>query len=176
MRVFCKYDLELDRFLKSVVSYVLNLFDNNIVLNGLEEIELVKQINGVSITDGRISDDGKKIILTARLFDRLPTYDIPKLKFNEDFQTIVCTIYHEMGHIADRNTMPSIYAAAVSQSTDDKQILAPFFWAEYLAEKRSSETNLVSHQDFCDDFVKQEWKSFDYNLDNPTEDNYFYLY
>ena len=176
MRVFCKYDLELDRFLKSVVSYVFNLFGNDIVLNCLEEIELVKQIEGAPIeTDGRISGDGRKITLTARLFDRLPTYDISKLKLNEEFQTIVCTIYHEMGHIADRSTMPSIYAAAVPQSTDDKQILAPFFWAEYLAEKRSSKTNLVSYQDFCDDFVKREWKSFDYNFDNPTEANFFFL-
>lgn len=110
--------------------------------------------------------------MTSRLYDKLPVYEISLLKNNEDFQTIVCTIYHEMGHISDHNTMPNIYAAA--QNFDDKkQMLAAFFWAEYLAEKRSSETNLVSHQEYCEDFIKREWKSFKFNFDNPTEDNFF---
>lgn len=46
MRFFCGYNLELDQFLKCVVSYVFAKFGDKITLDSLEETELVKKIDG----------------------------------------------------------------------------------------------------------------------------------
>lgn len=175
MKVYCTYDSKLNPFLDSVVGYTLNLFGDGLRLERLEEIELVKNIRGLQyFPDGRVDSGGKRIILTASRFDNLPVYDISQLQNNNDFKFIVSTLYHEMGHISDMTTMPRIYAAA--QNFGNKwRMLAAFFWVEYLAEKRSSEANLVSNDDYLCDFVKRRWDSFKFNYSSASEDNYFYL-
>ena len=83
MLIFCEYDSALDRFLKIVVDHVLALFGNQLILDGLDEIELVRRIEGSSSgTDGRTIDNGRKIVLAASLYDALPCYDISQLQDN----------------------------------------------------------------------------------------------
>lgn len=80
MRVFCKYDQQLDYFLKSIVQSVLVSYGNQLSLDGLGEIELIEDLPGFS--DGRTIQGGKKIVLASRLFHGLPTYEISKLSNN----------------------------------------------------------------------------------------------
>lgn len=96
---FCKYNRELDIFLKDVVEYTLDIFGKKLRLDALQEIELI-DIKEFSYdnTDGRACDyGGKKIIVTSRLYYKLPTHRIEELKNNIDFIMIVNTMFHEMG-------------------------------------------------------------------------------
>ncbi len=68
-------------------------------------------------TDGRTHDGGKKIIVTSRLYDDLPTYKIEGLKDNIDLNMIVNTMFHEMGYVTDWASMPNLYLAA--ENMDD---------------------------------------------------------
>lgn len=174
MKVFCQYSLQLDNFLKSIVEYVFAVLGNGLHLDKLEEIELVNAKEFSYDTDGRTIDGGKRIILTSRLYTQLPIYNISELMNNEKFKLIVNTLYHEMGHVSDMETMPIIYA--VAQNLDDmKQMLPAFFWAEYLAEKRSSATEIADQSKYCDDFVRKQWKANKFDTETATEENFFYL-
>lgn len=64
MRVFCKYNIELDIFLKDVVEYTLDIFGRKLTLDALQEIELIDIKDFSYETDGRDCDGGKKIIVT----------------------------------------------------------------------------------------------------------------
>ena len=44
MKVFCAYNHEYDRFLKSVVDYILCKFGDDLELKNIDEIELVKEL------------------------------------------------------------------------------------------------------------------------------------
>lgn len=174
MRVFCKYNMELDIFLKDIVEYTLGIFGNQLKLDALQEIELIDIKDFSYVTDGRTCDGGKKIFVTSRLYDKLPTYRIEELKENIDFIMIVNTMFHEMGHVTDWISMPSVYAAA--ENTDDgKAMITSVFWLEYLAEKRSSEKGLVDHMDYCDDFVRRKWSAYKLDFQNASEGNFYYL-
>ncbi len=174
MKVFCRYSLQLDSFFKNVVKYVFAIWGNGLCLDNLEEIELIDAKTFSYDTDGQTVPGGKKIILTSRLYDKISVYDIQQLNNNENFKLIVNTLYHEMGHVSDMQTMPKIYAAA-SNFGSIKQMLPAFFWAEYLAEKRSSTKGIVDHSDYCTDFVKRQWKCYQFDFETPTEQNFFYL-
>lgn len=174
MKIFCKYAPQFDDFLKDVVNYVLDAFGNDLCFDDLEEIELI-DVKELSIqTDGRTVDNGKKIILTSRLYTQLPEYDISKLGNNENFKLIVTTLYHEMVHVSDMKTMHSIYAAAQNLN-NKKQMLSSYFWVEYLAEKRSASTGLVDFNQYCNDFAKRQWKAYKFNFETYSEDNFVYL-
>jgi len=110
MRIFCQYSPQLDCFLKDLVEYVLDSYGNQLLLDDLEEIELIKDLPGSS--DGRVIEGGKKILLSSRLFSLLPTYEVSELLEDENYRLIVNTLYHEMGHVSDMKIMPNIYAAA----------------------------------------------------------------
>lgn len=174
MRVFCKYDLELDIFLKDMVEYTLNIFGEKLVLDALQAIELVDIKDFSYNTDGRTYDGGKKIIVTSRLYEKLPTLKIEELKGNVDFNMIVNTMFHEMGHVTDRVFMPNLYLAAENMD-DDKAMVTSVFWLEYLAEKRSSIEGLVNHSDYCDDFASRKWASYKFDMENASENNFYYL-
>lgn len=174
MRIFCKCNIELDTFLKDVVEYTLDIFGKKLRLDALEEIELIDIQEFSYDTDGRAYDGGKKIIVTSRLYDKLPTYRIEELKDNIDFNMIVKTMFHEMGHVTDWASMPSLYAAAENMD-DGKAMVTSAFWLEYLAEKRSSIEGLVNHSDYCDDFASRKWKSYKFDMENASENNFYYL-
>lgn len=87
---------------------------------------------------------------------------------------IVNTMFHEMGHVRDWASMPSLYAAAENMN-DGKAMVTSVFWLEYLAEKRSSIEGLVNHSDYCDDFASRKWKSYKFDMENASESNFYYL-
>lgn len=92
--------------------YVFAIWRSGLYLDNLEEIELVDTKTFSYDTDGRTVPGGKKIILTLRLYAKIPVYDIQQLNNDENFKLIVNTLYHEMGHVSDMRTMPNIYAVA----------------------------------------------------------------
>ena len=59
MRICCQYNPQLDCFLKGLVEYVLDSYGNQLLLDDLEEIELIKDLPGSS--DGRVIEGGKKL-------------------------------------------------------------------------------------------------------------------
>ena len=162
MRIFCKYNIELD------------IFGKKLRLDALQEIELIDIKEFSYDTDGRACDGGKKIIVTSRLYNKLPTYSIEELKDNIDFIMIVNTMFHEMGHVTDWASMSGLYAAA-ENIDDGKAMVTSVFWLEYLAEKRSSIEGLVNHSDYCDDFSSRRWKSYKFDMENVSESNFYYL-
>ena len=173
MKVICKYDSELDNFLKKVVHYTLRKYGNNLNLSRLETIEL-RDIKQFKIeTDGR-SFDGTTIILTSRLYEDLPSHDIRKLRNNKDFRMIVNTLYHEMGHISDWTEYPTIYKYG-SEMNDTRKGLPALFWLEYLAEKRSFKTGENDKSEFCSQFVESEWHPYKCDFEHCSMDNFFYL-
>lgn len=176
MKVFCQYDNVLDSFLNNVVKYTINLYGESLDISEVQEIELVDIKELEYDTDGRTYSDGKKIILTSRLYELLPTYDITELEGNENFKLIINTIFHEMGHATDWKLFPNIYKVA-EESEDVKQYLPAFFWLEYLAEKRSSIQGLATdnEKEFCDDFVKRNWRVRKIDFCSSSESNFFYL-
>lgn len=172
MKIFCQYDPQLDSFLHELVEYVLNLYGNQLLLDDLEEIELRESLSCSS--DGRVINGGKKIILSSRLFSLLPTYKVSELLENEIYKRIANALYHEMGHVSDMKTMPHIYKVA-QNFEEEKQMLSAFFWAEYLAERRSCSSNIIDYTEYCDDFSNRKWKAYKFDFCTETEENFFYL-
>ena len=119
--VNCKYDEQLNLFLGNIVQYTLRKYAFKLDISSLREVELINVGELPIQTDGRVIDDSK-IILTSRLFDLLPNYEIERLYRNKNFKQIVCTLYHEMGHINDMKLYPKIYRAAL-ESEDMKEVL-----------------------------------------------------
>ena len=174
MKIFCKYSDILDKFLNEVVQYTLNLYSEELDISEVEEIELMS-INEFNYdTDGRTYDEGRKILVTSRLYDKLPHLDISRLEDNEEFKMIVNTMFHEMGHATDWKKFPHLYYIA-TESDNKKDIVVSLFWLEYLAEKRSNVKCFSGHNEFCIDFVSREWKAYRANLESSSEENYFYL-
>ena len=176
MKVFCKYDDALDLFLKKVIKYILNLYGDSLDISEVQEIQLVNIKESRYDSDGRTYSGGKKIILTSRLYDSLPSYDIKKLERNEIFKLIVNTIFHEMGHATDWKLFPNMYNA-VEEKKDIKQYLPAFFWLEYIAEKRSCVYGFATDNDdkFCNDFVKRKWRVNKFDFSSLSENNFLYL-
>lgn len=172
MRIFCQYNPQLDNFLKALVEYVLDSYGRQLLLDDLEEIELKESLPGSS--DGRIEDGGKRIILSSRLFSPLPTYTVSDLFENENYKLIANTLYHEMGHVSDMKMMPHIYAVAQDLEKEE-QMLPAFFWAEYLAEKRSCSTNIIDYTEYCEGFASRKWKAYKFDFDTGSGENFFYL-
>ncbi len=173
MKVICKYDRDLEAFLKKTVRYTLNKYGKDLNLSRLEKIEL-KSISEFEIeTDGR-SYDGTTIIVTSRLYDTLPSHDIRKLKSNKDFRVIVNTLYHELGHISDWTEYPTIYKYG-SEMEEPRRGLPALFWLEYLAEKRSFNTGENDKSDFCTQFVERKWHPYKCDFEHASIDNFFYL-
>lgn len=174
MRIFCKYNTSLDIFLKDVVKYTLDIFREKLTLDALEEIELIDIKDFSYTTDGRTQDGGKKIVVTSRLYDNLPSYKIEELKDHIDFNMIVNTMFHEKGHVTDWMSMPNLYLAAENMD-DYKAMVTSVFWLEFLAEKRSSIEGLVNHSDYCGEFAGRKWEAYKFDMENATESNFYYL-
>lgn len=174
MQIVCKYDTDLERFLIDVVQYTLNLYAVELNLSRLRLIEL-KHISEFEIPkDGSTCENGTIIIVTSRLYDMLPNYDIEKLEDSVEFQNIVNTLYHEMGHVTDWITYPNLYEIAES-GNEYKRVLPAFFWLEYIAEKRSCQVAGLDNKDFCEQFIQSKWHSYKLNLSSADTSNFYYL-
>lgn len=176
MEIICKYSLLLQKFLEDVVEYTINLYSDKIKIESLKCIELVNRNELEIETDGRTIDKGTKIILTSRLYEKLPFLEINKLQDNDNFHMIVNTLFHEMGHVTDWKIMPNLYNC-IKDDTPARNLLTSLFWVEFIAEKRSCEVDNVGCDEFCQDFVSREWKAynFSYDADDMNENNFFYL-
>lgn len=174
MKVFCGHNPELDVFLKEAVNYTLNLYGKNLRLDALQEIELWDRKEIEYDTDGKTLFSGTKIIITSRLYEKLPSLNIAELQDNEDFLQIVNTLFHEMGHVSDWLSMPKLYKC-VEESISRKYSIVALFWLEYLAEKRSCIEGRADHTEFCRDFIGREWRSYKNEDANWTESNFLYL-
>ena len=98
MKVYCLYNEVFDQFLKEVVQLILSKYSSQLNIESLEEIELVNKNVYPYETDGRIISNSK-IVVTSRLYELLPCFDITTLKENENFIKLKKTLYHELRHI-----------------------------------------------------------------------------
>lgn len=174
MKIYCLYNQKLENFLKEVAELILNKYGGQLNIESLEEIELVNKSAYLYETDGRIISNSK-IVVTSRLYELLPCFDITTLKENNNFIKLKKTLYHEMGHINDMTLMPKLYECGFSE-VYNKEKIASQFWLEYIADKRTA--TFEGHQffDLCDGFVKEDWKCTMCSLDeNINSANFAYL-
>ena len=174
MQIECTYNSAYEKFLKEVVAYVINFCGAELDLSGIEKIELIDSGEFEYETDGKIYNEGRNLIVTSRLYDQLEQLNIKDIENTENFQLIVNTLYHEMGHASDWKKMPRLYGL-VEENATSALGLASLFWTEYLAEKRSSEKGLVSYDSFCLDVAQSEWKVYKVDFCKVGTDNFFYL-
>ena len=176
MNIICSYNDNLKSFLVEIVQFVLTKYAKDLDLSNLTEVELFKKEDFPYSLDGRTTKGGTKIILTSRLFELLPCFSIEKLNGNADFNLILETLYHEMGHVNDWLLMQSLYRA-VADASDPKDVMAVQFWLEYIAEKRSCLLGLSqkAHIDFCEVFISWKWPAKQFNYEDASMNNYFYL-
>ena len=127
MEIVCKYNKDLEIFLKQVVQYVIDNYGDNLKLNKLKIIELVKKEEFAYSTDGKTCDDGTKIIVTSRLYELLPTLNLQQLQGDENLEALINTLYHEMIHVTDWNNMPNLYSAVITMN-NSKHYLPGLFW------------------------------------------------
>ena len=160
MKVFCAYNHEYDRFLKSVVNYILCKFGDDLELNNIEEIELVKELENKN-SDGRYQ--GNRIVLAERLYRSLPCLDISLVENSETFKGIVGTLYHEMGHATDMVRMPKLYndvfTAFVAEDVS-VDLYAVYLFLEYVAERRSSVIHTKEHDEYCMTVESGSWNRY----------------
>lgn len=174
MQVFCKYSEELELFLIQAVEYVISIYGNNLELDRLKAVELVRKEDYTYSTDGKTCDNGTKIVVTSRLYELLPNLDLQKLHGNEDFEALINTLYHEMIHVTDWKNMPILYSV-VDEMDNSRYHLPGLFWLEYIAEKRSCVVERTSKMDLCEDFVNRNWRSYEFNYEDANEKNFYYL-
>lgn len=156
MRVYCLFNQKFHGFLNEAVKHVLDTYGSQLNIDTLEEIELVNKNEFEYETDGRIVDS-HKIIVTSRLYELLPSFDIEKLDGNKEYVLLRQALYHELGHINDMALMPNLYKCAFRQD-DSKERIVSQFWLEYIAERRTEGFEGVEDFGLCDDFVKHSWK------------------
>lgn len=174
MRISCSYSKNMDKFLKRVVDYTVDNYAFDLDISALKSIQLIPSSQLPYPTDGKTCNRGTEILVTSRLYELLPSHEIDQLSDNMNFKCIVNTLYHEMGHVNDWKKMPGLYVA-VERADNIKHAWPALFWLEYISEKRSCSTNLVSYAVFCNSFVRREWKSNQFNLQFANEENFFYL-
>ncbi|HIY01355.1 MAG TPA: hypothetical protein IAA26_05865 [Candidatus Blautia faecipullorum] len=174
MKIFCTYKKEYDKFLKEAVEYTIEMFGTQVNIEALEEIELMDIKEFGYDTDGKTYDNGKKILVTSRLYDMLPTLNISQLKSNNEFRLAINTLFHEMGHATDWLKMPRLYDT-VMKAPKTREGISALFWLEYLAEKRSSEQKYISFDEYCNNFSKGNWRAYKANTNDLTEENFHWL-
>lgn len=176
IKVTCSYNKKYEDFLVEVFNFVLTTYAQDLDLSALKEVILYKQEEFYYQTDGRTVGNGTIIVLSSRLFELLPCIRIKELSENSDFNLIVSTLYHEMGHVNDWLKMPTLYNK-VMHTDEPQNVMAILLWLEYIAEKRSCIPKLTqkAHTDFCEAFIKWEWPAKDFNYIDANMNNYFYL-
>lgn len=174
MKIFCLYNMEYHVFLNKVVGYVLSQYGDKLNIATLEEVELVNKNVFEYETDGKTISNSK-IIVTSRLYELLPSFDIQSLLENNDFKLLYNTIYHEMGHINDMIVMPQLYDCVLNCEKINGNYIVCLFWLEYIAEKRTAGLENVNDMDICDQFVDRKWECSFFNLNSTNDKNFFYL-
>lgn len=174
MEIVCQYDKELEKFLVSVVEYTVNKYGDELNLQNLKQIELIDISEFDIEKDGSTYDNGTRIIVTSRLYDMLPNYNIKELVYDNNFKLLVNTMYHEMGHVSDWQKYPNIYLEAETMK-EMKKALPALFWLEYLAELRSCHVEGANVEEFCTQFVQRQWHSYKNDLSIIDESNFFYM-
>lgn len=174
MEIVCQYDKELEKFLVAIVEYTLNKYGAELNLQNLKQIELMHISEFDIEKDGSTYDNGTMIVVTSRLYDMLPNYNIKELVNNDNFKMLINTMYHEMGHVSDWIKYPKIYAEAETGQEMEK-VLPSLFWLEFLAEVRSCNAEGSNVDEFCTQFVQRQWHSYKNDLSLIDESNFFYL-
>lgn len=170
--IYCKYDKQLNEFFNDVVRYTIEKYAFGLNIDTLKEIELIDGKRYKLKTDGKIINESK-IIITSRLYNMLPDYKITGLYRNKIFKQIVCTIYHELGHINDMSLYPNLYNMVLKGEDRLLKIMAMLFWTEYLAEKRSVIIDPCRYE-FCDEFLNTKWNPIKVD-GNIGPDDFIYL-
>lgn len=174
MKIYCSYDVELDKFLKKVVRRILKDNESQLNLETLKEIELLNKDEFSYMSDAKTLE-GCKIVLSSRLFELLPTYNLKLLKKNNDYKMLVGTLIHEMIHISDMKLLPNLYKCVI-ENKNMNWFLVALFWIEYLTEKMSCEYIDVDYTDACAEFSNLNWECNMCDLySNYNESNFFYL-
>lgn len=174
MKVYCSYSKDLDRFIKKVVKRILNDNAQQLNLVSLEEIELLNKSEFTYLSDAKTLEGGK-IVLSSRLFELLPTYNLKLLKNNNDYKMLVGTLYHEMIHISDMKLLPNLYKCVIDNNNLTRFLVA-LFWIEYLTEKMSCGYIDVDYSEACTEFSKSNWECNMSDLySNYNQSNFFYL-
>ena len=89
IEAYCKYDKEMDLLVKDVVKYTLNKYGKQLNISTLKEVEVRNVQEFECPIDGRVVDK-TKIVLTSRLFELLPSYELA-----EQCQKILNTEYSD---------------------------------------------------------------------------------
>lgn len=174
MKIYCLYNEELHIFFNKVVEIILRDYSHKLNIASLNEIELVDKNNLSYVSDAKIISINK-FIVSSRLYELLPSYDVLSLQENIDYKTIRQTIYHEMGHINDMTIMPSLYAYGMSEENGKAQIVSRF-WLEYIAEERSNGFEGLYKPQLCNQFVQEKWECNSYSIcENFNSSNFAYL-
>ena len=165
MKVFCSYDSKYDCFFKQLVEYVLERYGDALDISSVREIELVKEIDGIDPPDGRLVENGKKILIAERKIRELPHLNIAQLGGEESFKSVVETLYHEMGHATDMVNMPSMYACvfAANASIDGMSLeaFATLLFLEYVSQQRTSNLAIGEYATFCDQIASGLWNKYE---------------
>lgn len=160
MKVYCSYNKEYHKFLNKVVASILEKYGSQLDISALEEIELINKEVLPYETDGKILSS-KKVIVTSRLYELLPTLKIGDLENNNDYKLLRKTLYHEMGHINDMKIVPNLYKCIFQGFQNDNvglHFMSILLWVEYIAEKRTNGFENVDDMEVCEDFVLTEWQ------------------
>lgn len=172
MPVFvCKFNKNYELFLSHVYKYIITNFAQDFNLSSLRKIEIVDSLPGSS--DGRMVD-ANTILLSKRLYDLLSTFDIKLLKKDDNFNSIVGTLYHELCHINEQTIMPNIHSICYNDEIDIEYCVA-LFWIEYIVELKTNAALKRNKDNFCDDVALCDWKISKFNFEDADTSNYFYL-
>ena len=118
--------------------------------------------------------DANTILLSKRLYDLLSTFDIKLLKNDDNFNSIVGTLYHELCHINEQTIMPNIHSLCYNDEIDI-EYCAALFWIEYIVELKTNKALKRNKDKFCNDVASCEWNIDKFNFEDDDTSNYFYL-
>lgn len=167
----CEFNKNYEVFLSHIYKYIVTNFAQDFNLSSLKKIEIVDSLPGSS--DGRMVDDST-ILLSKRLYDSLPIFDITLLKNDDNFNSIVGTLYHELCHINEQTIMPNIHSICYNDEIDIEYCVA-LFWIEYIVELKTNVALKRNKDKFCDDVALCDWEISKFNFEDADTSNFFYL-
>lgn len=169
-KIICSFNLNYENFLKELYAHIINEYGYDLKLSELHEIEIVKFLTNDS--DGRMIDE-HTIHISARLYNQLPVLDIKRLHGDSIFDLIIGTLYHELCHIGEIFTMPSLHQYAFAQDGVDYMIA--LFWIEYIVGAKANKEIIRDKSVFCTNVAKRAWNIKKLNFEDSDCSNFFYL-
>lgn len=173
MRIVCKYNREYEKFLKKVVERIFVQYGNEIQREAIKVIELKDKKEFPIQSDGRFIKEGY-ILLSSRLYDELVCLDLKHIEHTKEYNLIVNTLIHEMGHASDMCKMPKLYHIGLHSNDIEERTLV-IFWTEYLAQRRNTTINIVDRKEFCKEFSLMKWDICKENIKDSDSGNFYYL-